>query len=153
MNSKGFTLIELVVVIVILGILAATAAPKFINLNADAQTATLQGVKATMQGAAAKVYSKSLVKGNQKLGTGAVNIEEGGELAITFGYPLANKVDWQRLLSLDVADFNYDELGDVIAIYRSDVTSPTSITDPCMVYYVKPASAGSKPSFILNDCI
>ena len=57
MNSKGFTLIELIVVIVILGILAATAAPKFINLKAEAQTSTLEGVKATMQGAAALLLS------------------------------------------------------------------------------------------------
>ena len=162
MNSKGFTLIELIVVIVILGILAATAAPKFINLNADAQTATLQGVKATMQGAAAKVHRKSLVKGNQKLVTGTVNLGDGGgsandgELAITFGYPLANADEWQRLISLDVADFNYLELGtggDVIAIYRSDDTPPTGLTDPCIIYYAKSASAGSVPSFIVNACI
>ena len=162
MNCKGFTLIELIVVIVILGILAATAAPKFINLNADAQTATLQGVKATMQGAAAKVHSKSLVKGNQKLVTGTVNLGDGGgsandgELAITFGYPLANADEWQRLISLDVADFNYRELGtggDVIAIYRSDDTPPTGLTDPCIIYYAKSASAGSVPSFIVNACI
>jgi MSHA pilin protein MshA len=153
MNSKGFTLIELTVVIIIFGILAATAVPKFINSKADAQTATLQGVKATMQGAAAKVYSKSLVKGNQKELNSHVNIEEGGELAITFGYPRANAGDWQQLLSLDVADFSYGQLGDVIAIYRSDVTPPTNLTDPCMVYYVKPANAGSKPSFIVNACI
>ena len=163
MNAKGFTLIELIVVIVILGILAATAAPKFINLKADAQTATLQGVKATMQGAAAMVYSKSLVKGNQKLATGTVNIGDGGgldndgELVITFGYPVANAGEWQRLISLDVADFNYRTLGgtggSIIAIYRGDVTPPTSLDDPCIVYYTKPASEGSAPAFILNACI
>jgi MSHA pilin protein MshA len=65
MNDKGFTLIELVVVIVILGILAVIAVPKYINLQADAQTKILEGVKVSMQGVSALAYSKSLVAGNQ----------------------------------------------------------------------------------------
>lgn len=44
-QPQGFTLIELVVVIVILGILAVTAAPQFLNLQGDARRASLQGLK------------------------------------------------------------------------------------------------------------
>ncbi len=43
-KQKGFTLIELVMVIVVLGILAVTAMPKFVNFKADAQSAALGGV-------------------------------------------------------------------------------------------------------------
>ncbi|MEE3306160.1 MAG: prepilin-type N-terminal cleavage/methylation domain-containing protein, partial [Pseudomonadota bacterium] len=66
-TQQGFTLIELIIVIVLLGILAVTAAPKFLNLQDDARDATLEGIKASLQTSASVVNGKALI--NDVLGT------------------------------------------------------------------------------------
>jgi MSHA pilin protein MshA len=58
-QQKGFTIIELVVVIVILGILAAVAFPKFQDLSGDAKLAVVNGGKAALQSAAVISYAKN----------------------------------------------------------------------------------------------
>lgn len=57
-NQQGFTLIELVVVIVVLGILAATAIPRFANVSDDARSAVAQGVVGSIMSSAALQFAQ-----------------------------------------------------------------------------------------------
>ncbi|MCR9629798.1 type II secretion system GspH family protein [Vibrio antiquarius] len=86
-RQGGFTLIELVVVIVILGILAVTAAPRFLNLQDDARNATLEGLAGAIQGASGIVYGKAAIAGLEST-SGAVSAGTGS-INTVFGYPEA----------------------------------------------------------------
>ncbi|MDO6678648.1 type II secretion system protein [Shewanella sp. 4_MG-2023] len=98
-KQQGFTLIELVVVIIILGILAVTAAPKFINLQGDARVSALAGMKAAIQGSNTLVYSKAALAGEEKSGTATIDIGSGtADHNIVYGYTAATKLDLERAM-------------------------------------------------------
>ena len=99
-NNRGFTLIELVVVIVILGILAATAAPKFINLKSDAVIANLNALHGSIKSANQLIYSKSILQ-NELVGAGVINI---GTLDIDTFYGTL-KADPQNIVNAIDASF------------------------------------------------
>jgi MSHA pilin protein MshA len=93
-KQTGFTLVELIVVIVILGILAATALPRFVNLQGDARLSNMQAIAASMEAAKLLVQGKWMAVGS----TGATTAKLADGTAITVvtavganqGMPIAN---------------------------------------------------------------
>ena len=92
MKQSGFTLIELVIVIVILGLLAATALPRFINITKDARVASVNGVAGGLRGAISLAKAQVLVA-DSKGCSGALTLNacmDGVNVVVTAsGYPQA----------------------------------------------------------------
>lgn len=90
-RKSGFTLIEMVVVIIVLGILSIIALPKFIDLKTDSKIATLDGIAAAMKSGLDLVHGKAVIEGEAK---GPGNIEHAGvTIPLYNGYPAVDGTD------------------------------------------------------------
>ncbi|GGY80962.1 type II secretion system protein [Marinobacter zhanjiangensis] len=85
-KEKGFTLIELVMVIVILGILAAFALPRFADLGGDARRASLEGARGSVKSASAITHAAFLADGDEP----TIVTLEGTDITLVNGYPQAD---------------------------------------------------------------
>jgi MSHA pilin protein MshA len=142
-RNQGFTLIELIIVIVILGILAVTAAPKFLNFGGDAKASVLKGVEASLKSSIAMVNAKAQLTGTASaqlscFSDNKVAALTSGETACTsgvdviYGAPAATSAALQAVAEL--GDFQFGTpAGGVIKIAQD--AGALTATTACYVEY------------------
>lgn len=150
MKQSGFTLIELIIVIVILGTLAVVAAPRYIDLQSDARTAAFRGTAAAFREGVNQVYLAWLVRGNGQAQLNFIPISDpsvGGDLSVNAnGYPADTRgtsltmnsendcLDvWRAVLISSGADVAGNGSSDYEATYNGNFTCTYNLTaDPSL---------------------
>jgi MSHA pilin protein MshA len=124
-TQRGFTLIELVVVITILGILAAFAVPRFISLESQARTASVQALAGSLRSSAALARSMAMAQGNP-----ATVSMEGKSITLVNNYPAGTDAGTGGIVDTlaDYTGFTTSAASGVVTFSKSGASSNCNVT-------------------------
>ncbi|MFT6122492.1 MAG: MSHA pilin protein MshA [Oleiphilaceae bacterium] len=153
-RQVGFTLIELVMVIVILGILSAFALPRFADLGGEARKAAIQGAFGAIKSASSIAHADSLVNNNPSTVT-----LEGTDVNMINGYPQAQTAGSGGILDaaqVTLADFDLGGTPGALAASSVTVTAKgvsTANVATCRITYTAAATSASPTiALVVSNC-